>query len=110
MIDFSDIDNFDNDYNNDYLDFDGHEDFKEFLDDNSVLDEFIKYFKSVNDSWVNIRINYFNKDNIIDLGGYLDNIDRRYYISSAFNWVDSGDSNFWYKLNCKWNNHVKNGG
>ena len=101
FIDFNDIDDI-----GDYSEFEGHEDFKKFLDDNNVLDDFIYQFNNVDRYWRGIRIS--GNNNRDDLKYYLDNMDRSYYIANAFSWDESGDDDLWYKLNDKWRELLKN--
>jgi hypothetical protein len=107
MLDFNEIDEFQY-YKID--DFEGHEEFKKFLEDNGVLDSFVEeFYKSDNDDW---KINYWvgykeNKDNYT-LHDFLDNLDKGNNmldcINYAFDWdVTKEGRMFWYWINKEWN-------
>jgi hypothetical protein len=89
-IDFSDIDNLDMPIN---IDFEGHEDFYDFLEENGVLDEYISNY-------------YNNKCNTssISIKKFLDMVDETNYVLNAFGWLCGGSdmSDIWEDLNDKW--------
>jgi hypothetical protein len=98
-IDFRDIDNFDNGYSV----YDGHEVFKEFLEENSILDKFIENFNKSGKIW---RIRFwdgYEDNNEYTLNNYLNNKKPLLYISDAFQWDISKEGySFWCEIGYKW--------
>jgi hypothetical protein len=75
--------------------FEGNEDFYNFLVDNDVLDKYIDNYNEYK----------FKK---ISLKKYLKNIDKKNLIDNSFNWEITPEGHkFWSKLNDKWINKLR---
>jgi hypothetical protein len=102
-IDFSDIDNFE-----DNGDFEGFENFKKFLEDNGVLDEFVRNFYNFEDDERKRKYwrGYDGYSGKYTLNDYLTN-NKKYreksYIDDAFDWSYSPEGfDFWNNIDDKW--------
>jgi hypothetical protein len=72
-------------------DFEGCEDFYNFLIDNNILDEYIYNF------------NKYKLDNKLDLKVFFDNYNKRDYLLKSFLWKLTKEGyEFWEKINIKW--------
>jgi hypothetical protein len=72
--------------------FEGHEDFYNFLVNNDILDKWINNFEKA--------VTWRNKEEIHD---FLNIIDKSYYFDLAFFWKDTEEGHdFWNKINKKW--------
>jgi hypothetical protein len=103
-IDFKDIDDINDPI---IVDFVGFEDFMDFLEENGVLDKFVKEFYRFEDEvW---KENYWggykeNKDNYT-LHDFLENNKKntKGYIDDAFKWwLTDDDQDFWETIHDKW--------
>jgi hypothetical protein len=98
LIDFNDIDNF----GKDYSEFEEHEDFKEFLEENGALDKFIENFYLHINNWRLYHWKHYKEGHTLKY--FLDKETKYFYITSAFRWYKDKkeDYDYWSALNLKW--------
>jgi hypothetical protein len=95
-LDFCAIDDFDNED-----DFMCHDDFRNFLEMNGVLEKFVKNFYNDN---IDIDWIIVHRYGHITLDEFLESVDSLKYISNSFPW----DSKFWFILHVSWVDYIKN--
>jgi hypothetical protein len=101
-IDFTDIDDLNDPI---IVDFIGFEDFRDFLEENGVLDKFVSTFYNYdNETWKkNYWSGYKGNDDNYTLHDFLIRNKKFNYIDDIFRWEDTSDGyDFWYGIRGKW--------
>jgi hypothetical protein len=110
-LDFNEIDDIDD--NGGFDDFDGHEDFRYFLEENDVLDKYVENFYNFEDTiWKEVYwIGYYYSKDDYTLHDFLDELSKNgyksEYIHHAFEWRKTEEGHhFWENINDNWKSQL----
>jgi len=90
---------------NNFTEFEGHEDFYNFLKNNNILNKYIKYFY---DKKYTINVSRIKKD-IVTIKDFLNYYSEKFYFYNAFTWKRTKEHYYyWFDISNRWDKKIKN--